>query len=386
MELASTRRGACARVAMLAVALVLAWSAARVHFMNGGNWTALFCVGAIVPMPAELDAGIYRVADGGYDGQFYRLLAHDPFLTKGFARYADAPRFRFRRCLVPIAAWLLALGQQRWIDGAYNAVEMMFLALGTYWCARLFVRHGCSALWGFLFLAMPAPLASFDRMLLDGPLTALFAGFLLYSEEEKGNRVWLLAMLAGLTRETGLLLAAALVADRVFRRDWRAAAGFAACAAPALAWFAYVAARLPAGGPVDELGTPVWSLLRQLLVFRPYPDPVGQAVLRITDFLAVAGLAAGVVLAVLWLRKCRLEPVPICVGLYACLALVLGPKVMVEAFSFGRVVSPLLLWIAMEAVVRKKWAALAPPFLVSLNVSLVFAKPLVTIGQALLGR
>jgi len=386
MDTVSTRRRACcARVAILAVALVLTWSAARVYFVNGGNWTALFCSGTYFSLPPDLDAGTYRVPAAGYDGQFYRLLAHDPFLAKNYARYVDAPQFRFRRCLVPMAAWLLACGQQRWIDGAYIAVEMIFLAFGAYWCARLFVRHGRPALWGLLFVAMPATLASFDRMLLDGPLTALFAGFLLYCEEERWTRVWVLAMLAGLTRETGLLLPAALVADRLFRRDWRGAVGFAACAAPALAWFAYLAARLPSRGPVAEIGMPVWGIFRRLLVFRPYAYPAGQLVVRVTDFLAVAGLIACIVLAAIWLPR-RFSPVPICVRLYACLALVLGPKVMEDPFAFGRVISPLLLWIAMEAVIRRKWAALAPSLLVSLSVGLVFARPLITIWHALLGR
>jgi hypothetical protein len=379
-------RCACARVAILAVALVLAWSAVRVHYVNRGNWTALFYTGAADPLPPELDAGTYRVSGPGYDGQFYRLLAHDPFLGKNYARYVDAPQYRFRRCLVPMAAWLLACGQQRWIGPAYIAVEMIFVALGTYWCARLFVRHGCSPLWGLLFLAMPATLASFDRMLVDGPLTALFAGFLLYCEEERWNRVWVLAMLAGLTRETGLLLPAALVADRLFRHDWRGAVRFSACAIPSLAWFAYLAARLPAGGPVGELGFPVWGLIRRLLVFRPYPDPMGQLLLRVTDFLAVAGLIACIVLAALWLRKRFSTAVPICVGLYVWLALVLGPKVMEDPFAFGRVVSPLLLWIAIEAVTSRKWAALAPPLFISLSVSLNFIRPLMAIGHSLLGR
>jgi hypothetical protein len=59
---------------------------------------------------------------------------------------------------------------------------------------------------------------------------------------------------------------------------------------------------------------------------------------------------------------------------------------MVDAFGFARPVSPLLLWIMIEAVTRRKWAALAPPLLVSLSVSLVFASPFVTVMKGLLGR
>lgn len=382
---ASKRRGACALVAALSVALVLTWSAVRVHYIDGGNWTALFCSGADFREPPELDAGTYRVPRRGYDGQFYRLLAHDPFLDKGYARYVDEPQYRFRRCLVPMSAWLLALGQPAWIDRAYIAVEMIFIALGAYWFARLMVRRGRTPLWGLLFLVMPATLASFDRMLLDGPLTALFAGFLLYCEEERWNRVWVLAMLAGLTRETGLLLPAALVANRLVLRDWRGAARFALCAIPTLAWYAFLAVRLPGGGPLPEIGIPVWGLLRRLLFFRLDVDPMKQVVLRVTDFLALAGLIACVILTALWLRK-HPEPVATCVALYACLASMLGPPVLEDPFAFARVVSPLVLWIAIEAVARKKWAALGPPLFISLSVSLVFAIPLVTIGKTLLRR
>ena len=80
-------------------------------------------------------------------------------------------------------------------------------------------------------------------------------------------------------------------------------------------------------------------------------------------------------------------PVTLCAGFFAALALVLdAPGHMVDAFGFARPVSPLLLWIMIEAVSRKAWYALAPPLLVSLSVSLVFAKPLVTVVKGVLGR
>jgi hypothetical protein len=371
----------------LSALLVFAWTAARIHYAFGGNWTAVFCSGATLPRPADLDVGTYRFAGDGYDGQFYRLLAHDPFLRKGYSRYVDSPQLRFRRLLVPAAAWLLALGRSRWIDGAYIAVEMLFVASGVYWCARLLARRGRSPLWGLLFVVVPATLASFDRMLVDGPLAALFAGFLLYCEEQRWTRVWALAMLAALTRETGLLLVAALVMDRLWRRDWRRAAWFASSGVPAAAWYGYVAMHLPHDAPVNILAVPVWGFLRRLLWLRPYPGPRVQLLLRVTDFLAVLGLAIAIILAVRWALDRRLGPVTLCVGFFAALALALGaPSHMVEAFGFARPVSPLLLWVLIEAVSRGKWAALAPPLLVSLSVSLAFASPFVAVVKGLLGR
>jgi hypothetical protein len=263
---------------------------------------------------------------------------------------------------------------------------MIFLALGVYWCARLLERRRRSPLWGLLFVAVPGTLASFDRMLLDGPLTAFFAGFLLYSEEQRWTRVWVLAMLAALTRETGLLLIAALVIHQLLRYDWRRAAWFAASAGPVLAWYAYLTTSLPCK-TVHVLTFPAWGLLQRLFVFRSFPDPRVEWLVRVTDVLAVLGLALCIVLAAYWIQKRVRTAATLTVGGFAVLALVLGsPYYMIEAYGFGRAVSPLLLWIMIEAVSSSQWAALAPPLLVSLSVSVAFGSPLVTIIKGLLTR
>ena len=379
-------RRACASLALLAVLLVSIWTAARIHYVFGGNGTALFYNGAMFPVPPELEEGTYRAEAEGYDGQFYRFLAHDPFLLKGYASYADSPQLRSRRLLVPLSAWTLGLGQRYWIDPAYYAVEMIFLGLGVYWCARLLTRRGRSAWCGLLFVVVPATLTSFDRMLVDGPLTALFAGFLLYCEEERWTRVWLMAMLAALTRETGLILCAALVADRLWKRDWCGGAWFSMSGAPAICWYQYLAAKLPPDPPVNLYATPVWGIIQRLMVLRTYPDPNVQLLLRVTDMLAVFGLAASIALAVWWMMGRGSGPVTTCVGLFAALALVLGsPYYLTDAFGFGRPVSPLFLWVIIEAVTKEKWLALTPPLAVSLSVSLAFARPFFTVVKGLLG-
>src|ERR1044072_1877409 len=129
--LISKSKVACAFVVCMSVLLVFSWTVAWIHYVFGGNWTAVFYTGADLRVPPDLDAQTYRVPKVGYDGQFYRCLAHDPFLRKGYGSYVDSPRLRFGRILVPFLAWLLGAGQSRWIDGAYVAVRMLFLALGT---------------------------------------------------------------------------------------------------------------------------------------------------------------------------------------------------------------------------------------------------------------
>src|SRR4051812_4304267 len=112
-------RHICAAVALLAVLSVFAWTALRVHRRFENNWTGVFYSGKTFTLPPELTATTRRATAIGYDGQFYRLLAHDPFLTKSYFRYVDSPRLRFRRYLVPLLAWLLVFGQEHLIEYAY---------------------------------------------------------------------------------------------------------------------------------------------------------------------------------------------------------------------------------------------------------------------------
>jgi hypothetical protein len=108
---------------------------------------------------------------------------------------------------------------------------------------------------------------------------------------------------------------------------------------------------------------------------------------RLTDSLAVLGLGICVILAVRWLLQRRLGPVTRCAGFFAALALVLGaPSHMIDAFGFARPVSPLLLWVMVEAVSRKRWSAIAPPLLVTLGAGVVFISPFLAVMKGLLGR
>jgi hypothetical protein len=221
--------------------LVLGWQFLTVRANYGGNWTALFFTGARVPVPDALASTTYHVQSArGYDGQYYRLIAHDPFFRENTAAYLDAPRERARRILIPLLAWVLAGGRQGLIDGAYVLVLAAFNMGGIYWLACTMVQQGRHAAWGFLFLMVPATLVSIDRMTIDvavGALTALFA-FQFLAHRERW--LWFTLAAAALARETGLMLAGAAVLAALLRRDFRRAALWASAALPALAWYLYV--------------------------------------------------------------------------------------------------------------------------------------------------
>ncbi|MGH9662537.1 MAG: hypothetical protein ACRD96_28570, partial [Bryobacteraceae bacterium] len=204
--------------ALLAAAICLAWQTATVEANYGGDWTALYCTGELLPTPPALAAeNIYRFSGSlGYDGQFYHYIAHDPFFQRGLDRYVDAPRLRYRRILVPALAWLAGAG--RFVDPAYFGVVLLFVFAGARWLARCAMEQGRSPAWGLAFLVAPATAVSVDRMTVDVALAALCCAFAL------NPRSRLVLALAALTRETGFLLAAASAAASLAQRRFRDAA------------------------------------------------------------------------------------------------------------------------------------------------------------------
>jgi len=94
-------------------ALAFFWQSLTVHFNYGGNWTALFCIGSQYERPPELNIERPYVFQNspGYDGAVYHYIAHDPFMQHDLLPYVDAPRYRYRRILIPLAAYTLALGR-----------------------------------------------------------------------------------------------------------------------------------------------------------------------------------------------------------------------------------------------------------------------------------
>ena len=125
--------------AAIAVALVACWQWATVRANYGGNWTALYCTGALQRQPPlNRFEHVYVFADStGYDGQFYHYIAHDPFLRSDLQRYIDSPRLRYRRILIPVLAYALASGHAEWVDRAYELIFLVTVGLGVYWSCRI---------------------------------------------------------------------------------------------------------------------------------------------------------------------------------------------------------------------------------------------------------
>lgn len=370
--------------AALAAAVIGLWWLLVILYVYEGQATALYMIGERTPAPAWLEERepLYRWhGSGGYDGQYFHLLAHAPLDFRALAPLMDRPRMRCQRILVPLTAWLLAGGRAEWIDTAYYAVLLMTLAAGVGWTARLAQHLGASPWWGLAFLALPAALGSIGRLLVDGPLMAALAGFLLFAETGRWRAAWVLAAAAPFVRETGLVLAAAAALAWLSRGSWRKAALWAAAGIPFLLWLSTLR-DLPGGADYRWAG--LFHSIRILAggaeTFERYPQY--RPWLQALDLAALAGFlwACGAILVQFWKWLMRQRSggaglAAAAVSAAAALALChFEPRHAWDSvFSLGRVFSPVYFGLLMGGIATgRPW----PPVLCLAPAALQAALPL----------
>jgi hypothetical protein len=367
--------------ALIGTLLGLSWQLLTVDYNYGGNFTALFCTGSTVPTPPSL-AGehIYVFPNsGGYDGQSYHYVAHDPLCRSDIGRAVPDPMLRYRRILLPGMAYLAALGRQQWIDVSYIACNLGFLFVGSWWLALLLIRLRIHPWFAALYVLAPASLISLDRMVVDLALTSLCLGFAVYASSGEKWKLYAVLVAAALCRESGLLLTAAYVLHMLALRRFRLGLLFGTAILPAAAWNAYVVLRIP-GGPALEprYFIPLWGLIQALSSPAPYPfGPMTNAAIRAFDGLELAGLALAMALGFRDLRKALFEPVRTACLLWALFGLTLSEFVWTDCYATARILSPLLLFLFLRSfagegklgrwplamVVPRVWLEVAPQVL-----------------------
>jgi hypothetical protein len=375
-----------------------------VHYNYGGNWTALYLIGPRTPVPPSIPAERLHIFpnNSGYDGQSYHVMAHDPWMRRSTPAQVEIETFRYARILVPAMAWMIALGQDRWIDPAYYTVILAFVFLGVYWTALCIQRASLHPAWGLAFLLSPATLTSLDRMTVDIALAALCVAFVLYVDggtHSNGARwkVTLVLACALLTRETAWILFAAYEIFLLARHRFPDAWFTATAAIPAAAWHFYIAARagdvaipppalgwIPGAGFVDRLRHPVGYELS--------PSVAHLAVAF--DYLALTGVALAVVIAIRISVALVAGREPATAAAYAILGFALIAVFLVpgggwdDAYAFGRILAPLLVLIAIYSVAWRTpsriWLGLTPTLLVDSRIALNLGKQALGVLHGLL--
>jgi hypothetical protein len=352
----------CAFFAVICALCLFLWQALTVRYNYSGNWTGLFCTGALYGTPPGLSERLYVFPNRGYDGQFYHYMAHDPLFRRGFARCFDAPRLRYRRILVPGLAFLLAGGQDGAVDIAYYGVVLGFILLGAYWLGRFGALLGYGPWFGLCFALVPAVLVSVDRLTVDVALAACSVGFALYTRQWRPWKLYAVLAAAALARETGLLLVVACVLWLALERRFREAILFSTAALPAAGWYVFVGLHTAPAGTGFLTPLLFSGILDRIL----HPQlPAASASIRllaaVLDLLALAGI----LVALLWAFRRAVQrartPVTMAIWLFAILAITLsGGDPWSEVYAFGRTLTPLLLLSALDGLtVGRVWPAAA---------------------------
>lgn len=338
--------------AAVTVLLVLGWQAATVHVNYAGHWTGLFRVGHERRLPDRLAQSTLRNSNpSGYDGQFYRLIAHDPFLQSGTAAYLDAPLLRSQRILVPVLAWIVAMGRDDLVDGAYVLVVAAFLFGGVFWLGSLAVAQGRHAALGLLFLIVPATIVAVDSMTVDVALAALTACFAWQVKTGRERWVWVTLAAACLVRETGLLLVIAAVVAAAIQRNFRRAAFLATAAIPMFCWYGYLMVVLPPAVVTAGVIVPGWVVPRlHLGILERTLDPprnlnlspAFQTIAHLLDRLALGATMGAIILGILRLRRTRPSSLQAALAMYLLILLAMTRKGFWSSpYGYSRPLAPL---------------------------------------------
>jgi hypothetical protein len=200
-----------------------------------GDVSALVCADQRLVGRWPYEAVRVGFGTGGFDGQFYYVLARDPWHRHH--AFVDLPACRHCRILFPALGYLLTGGDPHRLLWALPALNFACIG-GLAWLGALWaVRHGRSALWGCLLPVVVNAGAPALRDLTD-PLSTLAVTGVLVAWLLRQNP-WVLgawAVAAVLSREQNAAVVALVLLGALFHRRWPLAAGPAVALAVWAGW------------------------------------------------------------------------------------------------------------------------------------------------------
>lgn len=317
--------------ALLGVIILFSWDLAIVQYNYGGNWTALFRTGDLFPVPTALsDKTLIFSNNHGYDGQFYRYVALDPFwLDRRLDCFDDVSR-RYTRILVPLAAYLLALGNPNLIDSTYFVAIGALIFLGVFWLSRWAVYHGRHPAWGLAFTMLPSSIISATMMTVDVGVLAIAMGFGYFMERKQYLSVYPLVLLAPLFREAGALLLAGSCLYLLIQKKRRLCLLMGTAGLPALVWLIYVQIVIRAASegsalPKWLMEQPITGIFRTMVSTFDYGTSAYlNKLIGVFDQLSLAAMILAFVLIGLATLKRPLSPIALTGGLFIVLAIVVN--------------------------------------------------------------
>ena len=285
----------------------------------------------------------------GYDGQFYYRLALDP-LTKQRVEYGitlDKPPYRQQRILYPVLARLLALGGTPWIPWSMIVVNYLAVCGLAFGAARIAELFAMPAIYGLAIPFFPGVLLALARDLPD-PLAISLMVFSLYLLHSR--RITFAACvlaLAVLTRETVILLAAALFVHstwRALRRQsaWTESVRLAIPLATYAVWQLWIVARWGTFGSAAGSGTLDGFALKSagILLIQAVQSALGFHPFLLVELLFLGAMT--LLAAIVSIRSTVDSGVKLAWLMYLALVVFLSRLVWVEDWAFMRASAELM--------------------------------------------
>lgn len=181
---------------------------------HGGDPTAFISAGDQVTDPALAPELTIKPDNLGYDGQYFHRIARNPFTSsqREFGTVLDRPAYRHQRIGYPLTSWVLSGGgRQALVPWVLIGVNLAAIAALGYVAALLAQDAGQPAWWGFIPSLWPGLMVALAYDLSEALALAALALALLLMRRERWVAATCALTAAGLTRETTLVLAIALV-------------------------------------------------------------------------------------------------------------------------------------------------------------------------------
>ena len=336
----------------------------RLHMFNGDITRFVEAGADFIPQTSGATVGLAVMTHpnaGGYDGQFYYLLALDPFSTHPAlpGAHFDLGAYRAQRILYPLLVWALSLGGRPALVPAMLVLVNLAAIVAIAWLAALAVRRmGLDPLLATMVAFYPGLMLSLATDLTEPVSMACALGGFVCAQDRRWTWVAVLLTLAVLGRETTALFALAMLLAALLARltplpalclpalrpipraEWRGAAlaGLTPLVIELL-WQGALFARwgqvaILSGGAVN-IGLPFVGIVRAPAAWltNHFPTPLLLDLHYIEGFYLLALIA--LVVVTLWRRR-QLDYLTLAWALFVLLGVLLTTAVLSEDWFFMR--------------------------------------------------
>jgi hypothetical protein len=208
--------------AMLAVAAVIYLEAGYGYgkpFGSAGEPSFFIRAGSDYAGPGLLPTGAYVNDGSGYDGQFTFYIAQDPLnRSRRTEAHLDNPGYRFRRILLPLAAWASSAGEPEVLQWTLPLLNLLAVLSSGFVLAGFLSRRGLSPWLVLIHLLSIGLMVGVLNDVADPLATSLFVMGLVWWVEDRVPRALLALGAAPFARELFVLPLLGVAAIELVRR------------------------------------------------------------------------------------------------------------------------------------------------------------------------